>query len=657
MKRHFFVFFGICVAAVCGPRPVVAADSPKPYPLEYWALREVINHAQVSPDGKHLGLMKIPSRDGNPVIELYETADLAREPFRINADPMEITDFDWVSDTAVIFTLRQKVRDRIEGFNEGVYEYRLAMADLEDQKMRAFDEQNATIENLLPGKPDKVILSFMEGGEGGPGSKINEAFRPRSYWEFDLKKGTKSLLIRGKIALGNIDFDPDGNPILARGFDLGSGEFIWYARPRGESGWNEIHRQSEDEFERFAVETIDDSKPNHLLVFANNGDDKLGLWSFDTKTRKLDELIYRRSDVDVYGLRYHSNEWEQPQKVVGVTWYKDKLHTEYFDEVEGAVYSQLEGLIPNAFYVDINSRSRDGQTMSIYNVGPRDPGTYYLLKDGRLQSVGSKQPLLKSADLADVEYITYKSRDGLTIPGFLTVPHGKPPFPLVVLPHGGPFVAETVVYDEWAQVLANNGYLVLQPQYRGSLNYGMDFYLAAFVDGGQGGYKMQDDKDDGALYLVEKGMAEKDRIAMFGWSYGGYAALVAASRTPQIYQCVVAGAAVSDPLMQVNYYRYLLRGASREEQLRMWDDSVSPIREAEKVNVPMLIVHGDVDQRVPQAHAKKYMQELDKYHKAYKYVELKGADHFSDTLFYEHQLKLYKSLIDYLANDCGPGGL
>jgi dipeptidyl aminopeptidase/acylaminoacyl peptidase len=168
---------------------------------------------------------------------------------------------------------------------------------------------------------------------------------------------------------------------------------------------------------------------------------------------------------------------------------------------------------------------------------------------------------------------------------------------------------------------------------------------------------MQDDKDDGALYLVQQGLADKDRIAMFGWSYGGYAALVAASRTPQIYQCVVAGAAVSDPLMQVNYYRYEMRGAQANEQLNMWDDSISPLEEAEKVNVPLLLIHGSVDQRVPPEHAKKYRAALDRYGKDYQFVELEGADHFYNTLFYDHQLELYESLIGYLKNDCGPGGL
>ena len=266
--------------------------------------------------------------------------------------------------------------------------------------------------------------------------------------------------------------------------------------------------------------------------------------------------------------------------------------------------------------------------------------------------MAQSSPLLASEQLADVEYINYKARDGKIIPGFITIPNSKPPYPLVVLPHGGPFVQEVVVFDEWSQMLANNGYLVFQPQYRGSLGYGLDFYQSAFVNGGQGGYKMQDDKDDGAQYLVDKGLVDPTRMAMFGWSYGGYAALVAAARTPQLYQCVIAGAAVSDPLMQINYYRFLMRGASKEEQLRMWDDSVSPLLEAGNVNVPMLLIHGDVDQRVPLAHADKYRKALDENKKTYKYVELKGADHFSSTLFFDHKLTLYSALIEFLSKDC-----
>jgi dipeptidyl aminopeptidase/acylaminoacyl peptidase len=656
MKTRLPVLASLCLGYLFAAGASVAAESNEPYPLDYWALRPVINAAQVSPDGKYLGIMKIPAKDANPVIEVYEAANLDKENpvFTLNADPMEITNFFWASDNDIIFYLRQKVRNKIEGFNRGVYETRLAVVDVESKEMEAFDETNPLIENLLESEPDKIIISFQEGGDDGPGSKLSEAFRPRAYWEFDLNKGTKELLVRGTISRGQVEFDGNGNSWLARGYDDVDNELVWYWRqPGSKKGWREFRRQDFDKLETFEVLELDDTQPDHILVRADNGDDKLGLWSYNVNTGNFDELIYRRSDVDVYGVRYHSNTWTYPDRVTGVTYFKDKLHVEYFDEIEGAVYGQLAEVIPNSYNISIPSRSRDGNTMTVLNTGPRDPGTYYLLKEGKIQAAGSRQPLLESDKLADMKYITYKSRDGLTIPGFLTVPNGEPPFPLIVLPHGGPFVQETVIYDEWAQMLANNGYLVLQPQYRGSQGYGEEFYKIAFTEGGQGGYKMQDDKDDGAQYLVEEGLADPNRMAMFGWSYGGYAALVAASRTPQIYQCVIAGAAVSDPIMQVNYYRFEIEGWPAIEQIRMWDDSISPVEEAEKVNVPMLLIHGDVDQRVPPDHAKKYRKLLDKYNKNYKYLELEGADHFSSTLFYNHQYDLYTSMIEFLNNDCG----
>lgn len=643
----------LCVASLA----VGAAEAAlEPYPLENWALRATISNVSLSRDGTYVGLMRIPMRDANPVIEVYETDDMGKEPFRLDADPMEIIQYDWVSDDALVFALRQKVRDRIEGYNRGVYDYKFALLDVTKQKTTELGKRNLQVVHLLPDEPDKIIVEAFPTDDRGPGARAKDARWTPSYHTMDLKTGRTTLLLRGNLAIRRVSFDAEGNPRFTQGPDRNAESWVWYTRRPGASGWEEVHRQHEDEFGNFGIDGVDDMKPNSILVTALNGQDTYGLWSLDLDTKAM-EPIYRRSDVDVYGVRYHSNRWTHFGKVVGVVYFKDKFHVEYFDEVEAATYAQLESVIPYAYYVRISSRSRDGATMVVHNLGPRDPGTYYLLNDGKLQSVGSEKPLLRSDDLAEVRRIEYKSRDGLTIPGFLTVPHGKPPFPLVVLPHGGPFVHEIILFDEWAQLLANNGYLVLQPQYRGSRGYGMKFYTAAFEEGGQGGYAMQDDKDDGAQYLVEQGLADPDRMAMFGWSYGGYAALVAAARTPQIYQCTVAGAAVADRMMQVNYFRDNVDGAEGLAFVRTWLRSLSPIEDVEKVNVPMLIVHGDVDQRVPVDHANKYLKELDKYGKSYKYVELEGADHFSNTLFYDHKITFYNALIDYLKNDCGPGGL
>ena len=633
------------------------AQAADPYPLDYWALREYMWDVSLSPEGDRLALMKIPTKEADPILEVYDTSDLSKEPFRINADPMEIVGYDWLSNNVIGFVARQRVRDQIEGFNEGVYSFKFALLNIETEEIESFDQDSEpAVVNLLPQKPNHVIVSYENYNRDGPAARIQQAFRPRAYWEMNVETGAKKLLIRGKLRVAAIRFDQNGDARLAQGVDERSGEYIWYYRDPGESDWEEIYRQHRDEFEFFGVGGLDEENPGFLYVYAHNGENTEGLWHFNTETKSFVEPIYKRGDVDVGSLRYHSNYWANPGVEVGISWSKDKRHIEFWDAEEEAIQEQLESVVPHAHRLSFR-RSRDGATFRIYNQGPRDPGTYYLLKGGKLHEIGKRNPLVKSDQLADVRYITYKARDGRVIPAFITVPNSEPPYPLVVMPHGGPFVSEVVDYDEWGQLLANNGYLVLQPQYRGSRNYGMEFYQSAFIDGGQGGYKMQDDKDDGALFLVEEGLALKDRIAMYGWSYGGYAALVAAARTPQIYQCVIAGAAVSDPLQQINYYRFQFEGAPMLEQVRMWDESISPIKEVANVNVPLLLIHGDVDQRVPPEHAEKYVDALEAHNKNFEYVELEGADHFSNTLFYEHQILLYRSLIDYLQNDCGPDGL
>ena len=628
----------------------------EPYPLDQWARRAAIRSIEISPDGKLLGLMKIPSRGANPIIEIYKTDDLSAEPFRVNAKPMEIVGFDWVDDDNFVFTARQKVRDQVEGFNRGVYEFRIALVDVSDREIEVIEERDPSVVSVLPEKPGKILISFSEGGNRDVGQRLESAFRPRAYWEYDLKRESKKLLIRGKISLGNVSFDGAGNPILARGFDIQDGEYIWYYRtPEGDE-WVEFHRQHEDSFDEFNVLGLDPSVPGNFMVLANNGKDMAGLYSFNPAKRSFEELLYQRSDNDVYGVRYHSNSWTHYGEISGVVHFADRPVVEFFDATEGALHQQLMASIPNAWSLRVTSRSRDGNSMTLRNSAPRDPGTHYLLHRGKLQIVGGERPYFEAEQLADLRFVSYPARDGTPITGYLTVPNGEPPFPLVVLPHGGPFVREVVVFDEWAQLLANHGYLVLQPQYRGSRGYGQAFYQAAFVNGGQGGYLMQDDKDDGVSYLVKEGLTKADNVAMFGWSYGGYAALVAASRSPNAYQCVIAGAAVSDPEMQVDYYRYRLRGAGKLEQLSMWDDSVSPLLEVDKVNVPILLIHGDVDQRVPVEHAEKYLKALEKAEKQHTYVELEGADHFSNTLFYDHKLLLYTSMLNYLSKECGLEG-
>lgn len=160
------------------------------------------------------------------------------------------------------------------------------------------------------------------------------------------------------------------------------------------------------------------------------------------------------------------------------------------------------------------------------------------------------------------------------------------------------------------------------------------------------------------MYLVEQGLVDKERMAMFGWSYGGYAALVATTRENNIYQCAIAGAAVADP---EKVYK-ARRDANSPKALDEWSKrrgmiGINPINEVAKSNIPLLMVHGDVDRRVLYFNYTDYKKAMEAAGKPAQYLTLKGADHFYTTLMYNHQQTFYTKMLDFLANDCGPNGL
>ena len=649
--RDNFVAITVLAAIFFLGVPAQAAEKIEPYPLEEWAKRADMSNVSLSPDGEKLAFLKIPTKDGNPILEIYDANDLSARPFKMNADPMEMTRFYWATDDSIIFSARLQVRNKIDGFNQGVYKTTRGLLTLDKdpekskwRKIASLSGGGGGLIGPIRAKPNKFLTTQYDKGSYYP-----------KYFEYDVETGRRKLITRETPKVNRFRFDGEGNPQFASGYDAQSDEFLSYYRKKGSSDWEVINRSHRENFERWDAVGVDPLTPNNLLVIAHNGNDKPGLWSFNLKTQGYDELIYRGAEGSIFTKR-HSNGYTNSDDIAAIGYYDGReTKYEWFDGEEKAIYEQLMGLVPYADRLRISSRSRDGNSLVVFNRGPRDPGTYYLLKNGKFSLVGSTKPQFASEKLADVKAITYQSRDGKKIRGFITVPNSKPPYPLVVMPHGGPFVGENPSYDEWAQLMANHGYMVLQPQYRGSTAYGLDFYKSAFIDGGEGGYKMQDDKDDGALYLVDQGLADPDKLAMFGWSYGGYAALIAAAREEQIYQCAIAGAAVADNTQQLNYYRDSLEtfpSSGAIEQIKMWEESISPIKEVKNVNIPLFVIHGDVDQRVPPMHAKKYIKALEENQIPHKKMWLKDADHFYGTLFYRHKIKFYTALIDFLENDC-----
>lgn len=718
-----------------------AADMQKKVPIDAWALRTVVNGVSVSPDGKHVLVMKVESKEGKYLIEIYDTSDFSKPVRRINAKPMEFfTAPQWVSDNVFVGNSWKWNRKSVRGPEDSAFDTLLYSYNIETNKFRKLENKKTRYEGAgfsvihpLPKDPENIIIAT--GTEVGDTREVDPLaiIRPRSYYKFNVNKGSKILLLKGNEKYSNVQFDGNGNPRFAQGYLADSNEFVTYYRLPGDSSWKEtgerLDGNNHDHLYKFLggfegpVGWKKDEPGTAYMLSARDGD-KVALWEYDLAARQYGKKIFEAPDADIIGMQSHSNAWgteESQSNLVGAIYPGAKYHRKWFNMEEKALHEQFESKIPHAHQVSITSRSRDGQTMVVQNRGPKDPGSFWFVQNGKMAKLGSRNPLLKPEDLSEVKYIRYTARDGLTIPAFVTIPKGDGPHPLVVLPHGGPHVTEVISYDEWGQFLANNGYMVLQPQYRISTGWGKKHFDLGY---GEHGLAMQDDKDDGALYLVKQGMVDPNRIAMFGWSYGGYAALVAASREPNVYQCVIAGAAVADAKKV-----YLKRkGRASNKALDDWSRrrggfvGINPIDEMDKVNVPVMMVHGDLDARVLYFNYKDYRKEMERvsqsrqtgtctggiedsvctttlyrtnskgqedsvvpmatrtptevameavepgmqkssnrktssYTAKNRFITLKGADHFSITLMYDHQKEFYTEMLDFLQNDCGPGGL
>ncbi|WP_343528724.1 S9 family peptidase [Sphingomonas sp.] len=283
--------------------------------------------------------------------------------------------------------------------------------------------------------------------------------------------------------------------------------------------------------------------------------------------------------------------------------------------------------------------------------GPTTPGAlYYWDTDfGTMQWLSWDNPQLKGRRLSPVRTLRYPARDGTSIEAVLTMPRGKGDknLPLIVMPHGGPFARDAESWDWWSQYLAELGYVVVQPNYRGSSGYG-----TAFAKKGEGewGLKMQDDLNDAVTYLAKEGIADPKRVCMVGASYGGYAAMRAAQRDGGLYRCAVSYAGVSDLQAMKRYDSRFLFSKTREDWLHKQAPdyrAVSPRFGAASMTMPLLIVHGKADKRVPVNQSRMMVAALKAAGKPVNYIEQPLADHHFTRA--EDRLEFLKAMAAFLA--------
>jgi dipeptidyl aminopeptidase/acylaminoacyl peptidase len=325
-------------------------------------------------------------------------------------------------------------------------------------------------------------------------------------------------------------------------------------------------------------------------------------------------------------------------RVVGVRWTEDLPGQQFFDAGLASIQAALLPKFESGYEM-LQSWSRDRARVLVFGERAGDAGAYYVYEPAtqKLRLIGKNYPQLSAAEHLGVrQSIKYKARDGKLIPAYLTLPADVEPrnLPLVLLVHGGPHARDDFTFNWWASFLASRGYAVLQPNFRGSTGYGYEWFDAGRKGWGDG--LMQTDVEDGVAALVKSAQVDPARVCIMGGSYGGYAALAGATLTPDLYACAVSVNGLSDP---EGMLADVQRGGSQSIVAEWWRESmgaddkehlrkISPLRHADQVKVPILLLHGIEDTVVPVEQSRRMSARLERAKRDVKYVELGGDDHW-----------------------------
>lgn len=343
------------------------------------------------------------------------------------------------------------------------------------------------------------------------------------------------------------------------------------------------------------------------------------------------------------------------RRLIGYAYLRDYSEYEFIDAADQRAWRSVVSAFKGK-RVRLQSWTTDRRKIVAHVEGPGDSGTYYLVDLGAksAQVIGEERPQIRPEHVGTVKRIDYKAQDGLNIPAYLTLPPGRENaqgLPLVVLPHGGPASRDEMGFDSWAQLLASRGYAVLQPQFRGSTGFGPEHLAAGY---GQWGKKMQTDLSDGVRYLVAQGIVDAKRVCIFGWSYGGYAAMAGPTLDPGVYRCAVAGAGVADLERMIDWVNNE-SGRKDNPATRYWNRNMgdrslwpaaSPARHVDKLNVPMLLIHGRDDTVVPYQQSAIFRDAARKVGREIRIVELKGEDHWLSSA--DTRTEMFKAMLEFM---------
>jgi len=503
----------------------------------------------------------------------------------------DVAGFLWASDERLVY-LRDQAGD------ENWRLYAVGRDGSNPLELTPFDGVKCELVDELEDDDDAILFQMNR--------RCPERF---DAWRLDVRNGELELVAENP---GNVQSwipDHDGRVRLATTTD-GVNTGILYRR-RVDEPWTTVATY---DFKESARPLLFDFDGRGLYVTSNVGRDRAAICEYDLATGREGRLVYAHPEVDVGQLLYS----RRRRCLTGVAFEVDRLEHEFFDSERRRLQEFVDARLPGR-QNQLTSHDRAERRFVVHSGSDRGMGVYYLLdaQAPALTELFPVSPWLDESRLAPMRPIRYRSRDGLTIRGYLTTPAGAPArrLPLVVNPHGGPWHRDSWGFDAEVQFLASRGYAVLQPNFRGSTGFGRRFLEAGF---GEWGRAMQDDVSDAVSWAVQQGVADPRRVAIYGASYGGYAALSGLTRTPELYACGVSYVGVSNLFSWFEaippYWKpylammYEMVGHPERDAERLRD--TSPFFHADRIRVPLLVAQGGNDPRVRQQESDQIVAAL-----------------------------------------------
>lgn len=570
------------------------------------------SQVRISPSGNRLAMTL--TRDGQ---EIYAVLDLDKPNPRpkVFASSGELTEagdrtvgfYRWVGDDHIVFQLIS--REMFFGQRGDVA--RLVSFDVDSGKMEplAWRDAGGNASRILHVDHDrgKILLERTNRSY-----EVGADQRRPEVVEVDVSSGKYDRVQRPSAMADSWYADGSGAIRGAVSYDSDSGTERLIYRSDGSGGFKTIQRNKDENFSGVGIRpSIFLAEPD-MAIATSNHDGFTRVYRVNLQTMELVEELFRVEGYDIEGTVSNAAD----DTLMGVTYVTDRPRTTYFDPVMKAVQEQVLDESFGEGNARIVSASDDNTKLVIEIAKTNQAGGYFFYdtQSGDFRQIGWANNVLKDVELNPVSMVRYKASDGETIEAAVTIPRhrqGQKNLPVVMITHGGPFgPRDNAQFDAWAQAIAELGYVVVQPNYRGSGGYGSEWIKKGRDDGF--GLRMQDDLNDAITYLAGQGMVDADRACMMGWSYGGYASARAAQRDPEKWDCAVAGAGVYDLSLMRSYdvsylgkfgSNYLSKGAADL-------DTVSPAKNTRGEWAPILIVHGVRDARVPVDQAQTLVRNL-----------------------------------------------